>query len=157
MPERDEAPADGPEADVGSETAAGEARSQNEESASPAAALRALSGGPHPPELERASEAALDRNARKPVVLDLRGLSDATDYFLIASGDSDVHTRAIAENVLEKMKAAGFRPVGVEGQGQGRWILMDFVNVIVHIFLPRVREFYQLETLWGDAPQAPLG
>lgn len=157
MPGQDEAPPDRPEADAPPKPADGESRSGDSESASAAAALRALSGGAHPPELERASEAALERNARRPVVLDLRGLSDATDYFLIASGDSDVHTRAIAENVLEKMKAAGFRPTGVEGQGQGRWILMDFVNVIVHIFLPRVREFYQLETLWGDAPQAPLG
>lgn len=148
MPEPDEARPGGPEE---------ETRSAGPETASAADSLRALSGGPHPPELERASEAALERNARQPVVLDLRGISDATDYFLIASGDSDVHTRAIAENVLERMKASGFRPAGVEGQGQGRWILMDFVNVIVHIFVPRVREFYQLETLWGDAPQAPLG
>ncbi len=118
--------------------------------------LDGLGGGPHPDELARASVAALERNAREPVVLDLRGLSDATDYFLIASGDSDVHTRAIAENVLERMEAGGFRPVGVEGKAQGRWILMDFVNVIVHIFLPRVREFYGLETLWGDAPRQSL-
>lgn len=125
-------------------------------SASVAESLAALGEGAHPPELAAASEAALERNAREPVVLDLRGLSDATDYFLIASGDSDVHTRAIAENVLTRLKEAGVRPVGVEGQSHGRWILMDFVNLIVHIFLPRVREFYQLETLWGDAPRTPL-
>lgn len=116
----------------------------------------ALLDGDAPAELERAVEAALERNARRTVVLDLRGLSDAADFFLIASGDSDTHTRAIADNILERMEAAGDRPVGVEGHGAGRWILLDYVTVIVHIFLPRVREFYQLERLWGDAPHAEL-
>ncbi|MFQ5679257.1 MAG: ribosome silencing factor [Gemmatimonadota bacterium] len=112
--------------------------------------------GERPPELVRVTEAAMERNARQAVVLDLRGLSDATDFFLIASGDSDVHTRAIADNVLERMKEAGYRPIGIEGRSAGRWILIDFVNLIVHIFLPGVREFYQLERLWGDAPRAEL-
>lgn len=109
-----------------------------------------------PPELERAAEAALERNAREPVVLDLRGLSDAAEFFLIASGDSDVHARAIADNVKERMEEAGFRPIGVEGRSGGRWILLDYVNVIVHVFVSQVREFYQLERLWGDAPRTDL-
>lgn len=109
-----------------------------------------------PAELERVAEAALERNARDAVVLDLRGISDAADFFLIASGDSDVHARAIADNIVESMKAAGFAPIGVEGRPGGRWILLDYVSVIVHIFLPRVREFYQLERLWGDAPRTEL-
>lgn len=115
-----------------------------------------LEGPDAPPELERAAEAAQERNARDPVILDLRGLSDAADFFLIASGDSDVHARAIADNVVERMEASGFRPIGVEGRSGGRWILLDYVSVIVHIFLPRVREFYQLERLWGDAPRTEL-
>lgn len=122
------------------------------EAGSPLSAVR----GAVPPELERAAEAALERNARRAVVLDLRGLSNAADFFVIASGDSDTHTRSIADNILERMEESGFRPIGIEGRAAGRWILLDFVNVIVHIFLPRVRDFYQLERLWGDAPRSEL-
>lgn len=103
-------------------------------------------------ELDRLAEAALERNARDAVLLDLRGLSDAADWFLIASGDSDTHTKAIADNILNRMKEAGVRPAGIEGKGRGAWILIDYINVVVHVFLPQVREFYQLEDLWGDAP-----
>lgn len=110
-----------------------------------------------PEELVAVAEAALERNARDGVVLDLRGLSDATDYFVVASGESDVHTRAIAENIQERLEDRGEEPAGVEGQGAGRWILIDYIDIVVHIFLPRVREFYQLERLWGDAPRAELG
>jgi ribosome-associated protein len=105
------------------------------------------SEGAVPAELSRLTVAALERNAR---------LSDATDYFVIVSGDSDVHTRAIAENVIQHTRQHGVRPAGVEGQAAGRWILIDFINVVLHIFLPAVRDFYQLERLWGDAPQASL-
>jgi len=103
-------------------------------------------------ELRCAAEAALERNARSPVILDLRGLSDVTDFFLIATGDSDTHTRAISENIRDRMRENGFRPVGVEGVTGARWVLMDFVGLIVHVFLGEVRDFYQLERLWGDAP-----
>ena len=104
------------------------------------------------PELRSAAEAALERNARLPTILDLRGLSDVTDFFVIATGDSDTHSRAISENILDRTRADGFRPVGVEGLNAGRWVLMDYVGLIVHVFLGEVREFYQLERLWGDAP-----
>lgn len=104
------------------------------------------------PELRSATEAALERNARFPTILDLRGLSDVTDFFVIATGDSDTHARAISENILDRTRADGFRPVGVEGLNAGRWVLMDYVGLIVHVFLGEVREFYQLERLWGDAP-----
>ena len=109
-----------------------------------------------PPELSQLAAAVLERNARGALVLDLRRLSDATDYFVIVSGDSDVHTRAIADNVLERTRRQGARPAGIEGRSAGRWILIDFINVVLHIFLPAVREFYQLERLWGDAPSASL-
>ncbi len=88
--------------------------------------------------------------------MDLRGLSDATDFFLIASGDSDVHVRAIFEHVVEELKEEGVKPAGVEGTGAGRWILIDYIDLIVHVFHPMVREFYQLERLWGDAPTLRL-
>ncbi len=108
------------------------------------------------PLVQSLSAALLERNGREVVLLDLRRLSDATDCFLIATGDSDTHARAIADNVLERCKAAGFSPAGIEGRAGGDWILMDYVSAIVHIFLPRVREYYQLETLWGDAPSLPV-
>lgn len=106
--------------------------------------------------LDPLARAALERNARRAVLLDLRGLSDVTDWFLIASGDSDTHTRAIADHILERMAASGIRPAGVEGRAAGRWILIDYIDVVVHIFLPRVREYYDLERLWGDAPRQDL-
>jgi ribosome-associated protein len=105
-----------------------------------------------PAEVDVAVEAALERNAREPVLLDLRGLSDVTDWFLIASGDSDTHTRAIAENIMERMRESGFRPTGVEGKASATWILLDYVTLVIHVFLPRVRDYYDLERLWGDAP-----
>ena len=104
------------------------------------------------PELRSVAEAALERNARVPTILDLRGLSDVTDFFLIATGDSDTHARAISENILDRTREDGFRPVGVEGLNAGRWVLMDYVGLIVHVFLGEVRDFYRLERLWGDAP-----
>jgi ribosome-associated protein len=107
-------------------------------------------------ELRVVVEAAIERNAREPIILDLRGISDVTDFFVIASGDSDTHTRAISENVADRAKQAGFRPVGVEGQNQGQWVLMDFVGLVVHVFLGPVRDFYKLENLWGDAPSIEL-
>lgn len=116
----------------------------------------AESGDAAPQEVRIVASAALERNARHPVLLDLRGISDAADYFIIASGDSDTHTRAIAENIIDRMREAGIRPTGVEGQGTATWILIDYINVVVHVFVPRIREFYQLEILWGDAPASVL-
>lgn len=110
-----------------------------------------------PDELGVLVDAARERNARDGVLLDLRGLSDATDYFVLLSGDSDVHVRAIARNIQETLEEAGYEAAGVEGEGQGRWILLDYFDLVVHVFLPRVREYYQLERLWGDAPRVEFG
>lgn len=110
-----------------------------------------------PEELGVLVEAARERNARDGLVLDLRGLSDATDFFVLLSGDSDVHVRAIARNIQEEMEEAGHEAAGVEGEGQGRWVLLDYFDLVVHVFLPRVRDYYQLERLWGDAPRVELG
>ena len=105
-----------------------------------------------PSDLARAADLALDRKAVSPVVLDLRGISGATDYFLIVSGTSDTHVRAIAEHVMEEMKKAGNRPDHVEGLRAGRWVLIDYIDFVIHVFHPTARDFYQLERLWGDAP-----
>lgn len=93
-----------------------------------------------------------DRKARELRVLDLRNVSDATDYFIIASGTSDAHVRGIAEGVMEKMREAGHRTHHVEGLSGGHWVLLDYVDFVIHVFHPETRAFYQLERLWGDAP-----
>ena len=106
-----------------------------------------------PEGLRVALDAIEDLKANQLVVLDLRGINDATDYFVIASGTSDAHVRGIAESVIEKMGRRGFRTHHVEGVGGGRWVLLDFVDFVVHLFHPETRAFYQLERLWNDAPE----
>jgi ribosome-associated protein len=91
------------------------------------------------------------------VVLDLRGLSDATDFFIIASGTSDAHVRGIADSVLEKLRSGGQHAHHVEGLPGGRWVLLDFVDFVVHLFHPEMRSFYQIERLWSDAPALLAG
>ena len=101
----------------------------------------------------RAAIAAIDdRKAEKIVVLDLHGLNDATDYFIIASGTSDAHVRGISDGLMRAMHDAGYHVNHVEGQATGRWVLLDYVDFIVHLFHPETRAFYQLERLWQDAP-----
>ena len=109
-----------------------------------------------PPSVERAAELALERKASDVVVLDLRGLSSATDFFVIASGSSDIQVRSIAEHVLEQLKKDGMRADHVEGLERARWVLLDYIDFVVHVFHPSARDFYQLENLWGDAPRMEL-
>lgn len=110
-----------------------------------------------PAEVRRAAELMLERKAYDISLLDLRGISSATDFFLIGSGRSDTHVTAVADHLLDEMKQNGVRPAGVEGLRAGRWVLVDFVDFVVHVFHPSAREFYQLERLWGDAPLHLLG
>jgi ribosome-associated protein len=105
-----------------------------------------------PPRLLRVAELALERKGVDVDVLDLRGISTATDYFLIVSGTSDTHVKAIAEHVIDSLKKEGGRESHVEGLRAGRWVLIDYIDFVVHVFHPAAREFYQLERLWGDAP-----
>jgi ribosome-associated protein len=86
--------------------------------------------------------------------LDVRGLTDIADIMMIASGNSDRHVRSIAEHVVVKAKAAGFRPLGIEGSRDAEWVLVDLQDILVHVMLPRVREFYGLEKLWESAAPA---
>jgi ribosome silencing factor RsfS/YbeB/iojap len=134
-------------------------------------------GSPHPPPSKRISKVTAAAGPKTPVkhkpaatrsaalkaavinaledmkaleikVLDVRGLTDVADTMVIASGTSDRHVRSVAQKVVEKTKAAGFRPHGVEGQQDSDWVLIDLNEMIVHVMLPRVREFYGLEKLW---------
>jgi ribosome-associated protein len=103
--------------------------------------------------LQQAVTTALDdMKAVNVRVLDVRGLTDFADIMVIASGNSDRHVRSIAERIVEQAKAAGFRPLGTEGAKDGEWVLVDLQDIVVHVMLPRVREFYGLERLWEGGP-----
>jgi ribosome-associated protein len=99
--------------------------------------------------LEKLVLAALeDMKAVNVKLLDVRGLTDITDAMIVASGTSDRHVRSIAERVIEKARAAGRRPLGIEGTRDNEWVLVDLQDVLLHVMLPRVREFYAIEQLW---------
>lgn len=89
-------------------------------------------------------------------ILSLKGVSDMTDYFVIASGTSDTHVRSTAQRLEDELKHDGQRPAHTEGIEQGRWAILDYVDVVVHLFHPAMRSYYQLERLWGDATVVPL-
>jgi ribosome-associated protein len=117
----------------------------------PAAAKRAKSKGPK--SLTDVVTRALDDLKADDVhMLDVRHLTTVTDTMVVASGRSDRHVRAIAGAVVEQAKKAGYRPLGVEGERSGEWVLVDLADLVVHVMLPRVREFYNLEKLW-DMPE----
>jgi ribosome-associated protein len=101
---------------------------------------------------------AADRKAIDVVQLDMRGISAFTDYFVICTGGSDRQTKAIHDTVHQRMKSEhGLLPERVEGLGEARWILMDYLDVVVHVFTPETREYYRLEQLWGEAPSRLVG
>lgn len=101
-------------------------------------------------------KAAIEKKARDPVLLEMRGITSYTDYFLLCSGKSDRQVQAIAQGIEEALKKKGIRPLGQEGSAEGKWILMDYEDVVVHIFLEPVRRFYDLEGLWLDAPRMDI-
>lgn len=105
--------------------------------------------------LEKLILAALDdMKAVNVKLLDVRALTDITDAMIVASGNSARHVRAIADRVIEKARASGRRPLGVEGTRDNEWVLVDLQDVLVHVMLPRVREFYAIEQLWEPAGTA---
>jgi ribosome-associated protein len=107
---------------------------------------------------ELISGLADDRKAHDIVELDLRSVVDYTDYFVICSGGSDRQVKAIHDGIHEGLKSAhGILPRRVEGLSGAQWVLMDYLDVIVHIFVPQVREFYALERLWGEVPARAVG
>jgi ribosome-associated protein len=90
------------------------------------------------------------------VKLDVRDMTTVTDYMVVASGTSNRHVQALVENVAEKASAAGHKPIGVEGESGGEWVLLDLQDTLVHVMLPKVREFYNLEKLWSLSPTGGL-
>ena len=103
---------------------------------------------------ELAVEALEDLKAREITVLEVGAFTSVTDVMIIASGTSDRHVKAIADNLIEKAKKAGVPPLGVEGEGGAEWVLVDLGDVIVHVMLPQTRAFYSLEKLWSAAGEA---
>ncbi len=107
--------------------------------------------------VQRAAAILVDHKAADVVLLSLAGVSDMTDYFLIASGTSDTHVRSLGSSLMEDLKAdTGQMAHHVEGLQQGRWVLLDYVDFVVHVFHPTLRNFYQLERLWADATSVPI-
>jgi len=99
----------------------------------------------------RIAELALDKRATDVLILDIRELTTISDYFIICTADSDVQGRAINDHIVEQLRGESIRPWHVEGSNPFNWILIDFVDVVVHIFQAEARKFYGLERLWGDA------
>lgn len=102
------------------------------------------------------ARAALDHKAIDLAILEVKNLSSFTDYFVISSGNSDRQVQAIASHIEEKLGKQGLRPLGIEGKREGRWVLLDYGDVVMHIFYHPIRDFYDLERLWSDAPRVEL-
>ncbi|HEY7725338.1 MAG TPA: ribosome silencing factor, partial [Anaeromyxobacteraceae bacterium] len=124
---------------------------------------RAAAGAPvpAPPDTSRpralaVARAALDKKAEDVVVLDVRGLASYADYFVLATADSERQATAVADHVDERLEAEGARKVGVEGYEQGRWILVDYGDVVAHVLSRQARDLYDIEGLWVDAPRVKV-
>ena len=117
---------------------------------------RAGAGVPALEILHEAARCAVAKKARTPVALDLRELDAVSDYFFICSGTSEVQVKAIAEAVEDGLRERGVRPWHIEGFESRRWVLLDYVEVVVHVFHEKTREYYMLDRLWGDARSVEL-
>ena len=106
--------------------------------------------------LRRIIDILQDKKALDILLMDLRAVTDTADFFVLCSGTSDQHVRTLAEELVDRLRAEGQRPWHVEGLAVRRWILLDFVDVVVHVFSQEAREFYSLERLWGDAALTPI-
>lgn len=111
---------------------------------------------PDPQKAHAAAEAAIDKKGLEPVLLDLTAEDSYTDYLLVVSARSDRQVRSIADHVVEVLTEQGHKLLGIEGRREGRWALVDFGDVVVHIFYHPLREFYDVEGLWAEAPRVPL-
>ena len=104
----------------------------------------------------RIAEAAEDRRAEDVMILDMRGLTTICDYFVICNGRSRLHVNAIAEEVEDQMSKLGMEPRHVEGIPDSSWVILDYMDVVLHVFEPDARKFYNLEGLWGDAARVEV-
>lgn len=102
-------------------------------------------------------EAALEKKAKDAEILQLTGLSIMTDYFVICSGESTTQVRTIVDYIEEQLRKAGVRPSGIEGYSNSKWVLMDYGDIIVHVFEEETRHYYEIEKLWIDAPRIEIG
>jgi ribosome-associated protein len=109
-----------------------------------------------PDDLMTAARAAYAKKAADVVVLDMRAIPSFTDFFLICTAQNQRQIRAVADAVEEALRAAGSRPAHVEGNERSEWILLDYFNIVVHVFTPEQRRFYGLERLWGSAARIPV-
>lgn len=98
----------------------------------------------------------VNKKGKDTVILNVKGISPITDYIVITSGDVPIHTQAIADEILKNLKEKGELPLNVEGLSEGRWIVLDYGDVMVNLFIPELREYYNLEWLWADAPRVNL-
>lgn len=105
---------------------------------------------------KEAARLALDKKAVGLIVLDLQGLASYTDYFVICSGDSTTQVKAIVDNVEKGLGNLKVKPMGIEGRSHAHWVLMDYGDVIVHVFEKETRDYYELEKLWLDAPEVKV-
>jgi len=106
--------------------------------------------------VRRLAAAATEKKAQDLLALDVHRLTSFTDAFLLATGTSDRHVRSVVDGILEASQEMGSSPLGVEGYDEGRWVLIDLNDVVVHVFQEEVREYYDLERLWADAPTIEL-
>jgi ribosome-associated protein len=102
------------------------------------------------------AQAALAKKADRLLVLDVQAISTIADYFVVCSGNSSTQLRTIADAVEASLKSEGFRVFHREGVPESGWLLLDYGDVVIHVFLPETRDFYALERLWGDAPELPI-
>ena len=101
-------------------------------------------------------QAAANKKAETMKILDLRNISSFTDYFVVCSGQSDRQVQAIADSIVIQLKEDGFSPISVEGYREGRWVVVDFGDVVIHVFMDALRDYYDIEKLWHDARKVPI-
>jgi len=99
----------------------------------------------------RSAGLMLDKKARKVIIMDLRGLTSITDFFILGTGESDVQVKAIVDHLNENLRSENTKPIHIEGYDKLSWVLIDYIDVVAHVFLPEARDYYRLERLWADA------
>jgi len=100
---------------------------------------------------KRVVQLAQEKKGMDITIVDLKGITSSFDYFVVITGSVDQHVKALADHIRRELSREGVKPIGYEGESNSKWILLDFVDVVVHVFDPETREYYKLETIWKDA------